>query len=96
MVWLIVGLLCNREQRSPWRQALPEAATQAGSISIADSAGVCAVPEVPLPQLGQLHQRPTMFSLFSLPNLEVKRAVDTILLCAEDGGQVLSHGCERP
>lgn len=27
------------------------------------------------------------------PDLEVKRAIDTILLRSEDGGQMLSHGC---
>lgn len=27
-----------------------------------------------------------------IPDLEVKRAVDTVLLCAKDAGQVFSHG----
>jgi hypothetical protein len=30
------------------------------------------------------------------PNLEVKRAVDTVLLCAKDAGKVFSHGAKRP
>lgn len=33
MVWLIVGLLCKREQRSPWRQALQNTRTRSKMVS---------------------------------------------------------------
>jgi hypothetical protein len=102
IVWLMVGLLCSREHRSPWRQALcaherqnrrvVAAAGNSGSSSHQHSA---PSPPAVVQAAAQHHTHrmhlPTQPSPPCSPDLEVKGAVDTILLCAEDGGKVLSH-----
>ena len=55
-----------------------------------------ALQGIPRGQLNSRKDSITQQASHCSPNLKVERAVDSILLCAEDRGKMLSHKCSLP
>ena len=112
MVGLMVGRLCRREQRSPWRQALrkmrcKEQGHERGQPRLAwagirlASACCACLPACLLrckaPEpLLTTRSWPLKRTGICLPDFEVEGAVDAVLLGTEDAGQVVCHGGAGP
>jgi hypothetical protein len=89
----MVGLLCSLEHLSPWRQALWPASRGATTAAAAQQqlrqqqAPICLGSPVEGPTVQEKQDH-----ALHIPDLEVKRAVDTVLLSPKDAGKMLSHG----
>ena len=90
----MVGRLCRREQRSPWRHALQGSRRRDGRGVSVEAAGCSHATPCLLSSTALQCSRPLCTAArLALPNFEVKGAVDTILLRAEDASQMVGHGC---